>query len=270
MRTWRLLIDGPKSGKENMATDEAILIACSEGCSSSTLRLYEWNSATLSIGCFQKASTIIERSSEVNIPIVRRISGGRAVLHFDEITYSIVCVENEPLFNEGIAGAYKTIATSLLSALREVGVNADMHTSYPKDYTSKKLSCFHSPSRYEIMIENRKLVGSAQRRFKRVFLQHGSILFDIDKELISKLFGNDAIFRMAWLNLFSAVKKCDFKAVLSDKIREGLNIQLRKDNISNDEIFLRDKLIKERYNNDAWNIYNIYTGLENADTDRML
>lgn len=270
MRTWRLLIDGPKSGKENMATDEAILIACSEGRSASTLRLYEWNSATLSIGCFQKASQIIERSSEVNIPIVRRISGGRAVLHFDEITYSIVCAENEPLFDEGIAGAYKIITTSLLSALREVGVNADMHTSYTKDYTSKKLSCFHSPSRYEIIIENRKLVGSAQRRFKRVFLQHGSILFDIDKELISKLFGNDAIFRMAWLNHFSAVKKCDFKAVLADRIREGLNIQLIKDNISNDEIFLRDKLIKERYNNDAWNIYNIYRGLENTDTARLL
>ena len=229
---------------ENMATDEAIIESCNQRLSQPTLRLYEWSETTLSIGCFQKADNVIKYCSKAGIPYVRRITGGRAVLHSDEITYSIICSEGEPLFKEGVSGAYRIISRCLLTALREVGINADMHASRAIEHGSEKTSCFHSPSRYEIIIENKKLVGSAQRRFKRAFIQHGSILFGVDRELVAQLFGEGSLSTMAWIKLYSDIKKDDFKAILIDKIRKGLNINLIAGNINNDERRLRDKVIK--------------------------
>ncbi len=249
MNDWRLLIDPPKSGIENMASDEAILDGCDKGLSPPTLRLYEWSAPTLSIGCFQKADNTVKYCAETGIPYVRRITGGRAVLHFDEITYSIICCDNEPLFGEGISGAYRIISGCLLAALREIGINADMHRSRAIEYGSEKISCFHSPSRYEIIIDNKKLIGSAQRRFKRAFIQHGSILFGIDRALIARLFGEDSLVTIAWVKLYSNIKKHDFKLVLTDKIEKGLNIKLAVGNINDNERYLREKLIQERITN---------------------
>jgi lipoate-protein ligase A len=259
MNNWRLLIDPPKSGLENMAVDEAILHSCNQGLSQPTFRLYEWSKPTLSIGCFQKDDKIIERSFKTGISYVRRITGGRAVLHIDEITYSIVCSENEWLFEEGISGAYRIISRCLLEALREVGVNAEMQNVRCETQDggdSQKVSCFHSPSKYEIMVEKKKLVGSAQRRFKRAFLQHGSILFGINRELIMQLFGKQASQRMAWLELYSKVKKNEFRAILINKIREGLDIDLIAGHMNDHEKYLKDKLIQEKNMNYELQIIN--------------
>lgn len=244
MNNWRLLIDGPKSGYENMATDEAILQSCNEGLSQPTLRLYEWNTPTLSIGCFQKADTIIKTCLDVGVPFVRRITGGRAVLHSDEITYSIICSEDEPLFGEGISGAYRIINTCLLEALKEAGINAEMHASCARPYSHKRSSCFHSPSKYEIIVDNKKLVGSAQKRLRNAFIQHGSILFGIDKDIIPKLFGGESLSRMAWVGLYNDITRHDFKTILIDKIEKGLNIKLTVGNINDDERYLKQLRIK--------------------------
>lgn len=246
MNDWRLLIDPPQNGLENMATDEAILESCNQRLSQPTLRLYEWSEPTLSIGCFQKADNAIKYCLEAGIPYVRRITGGRAVLHSDEITYSIICGSGEPLFEEGVSGAYRIISRCLLTALREVEINADMHTSRAIEYGFEKTSCFHSPSRYEIIVDNKKLVGSAQRRFKRAFIQHGSILFGVDRDLIAQLFGEESLSMMAWIKLYSDIKKDEFKAILIDKIRNGLSINLTAGNINNNENYLRDKLLSVR------------------------
>lgn len=244
MNNWRLLIDPPQNGLKNMATDEAILKSCNQRFSPSTLRLYEWSEPTLSIGCFQNADNLIKCCLETGIPYVRRITGGRAVLHSDEITYSIICSADELLFAEGITGAYRIISRCLLETLREAGINADMHISRATEFNSKKNSCFHSPSRHEIIIDNKKLVGSAQRRFKRAFLQHGSILFGIERDLIARLFGEESLSMMAWIKLYSDIKKDNFKAILTDKVRKGLNINMAVGNINDNERRLRDKVIE--------------------------
>jgi len=244
MSDWRLLIDPPQNGPENMATDEAILKSCKERLSPPTLRLYEWSEPTLSIGCFQKAENAIKYCLETGIPYVRRITGGRAVLHSDEVTYSIICSADEPLFAEGITGAYRIISRCLLETLREAGINADMHIHRAIESNSKKISCFHSPSRYEIIINNRKIIGSAQRRFKRAFLQHGSILFSIERNLIAQLFGEESLSTMAWIKLYSDIKKHEFRTILIDKIRKGLNINLTVGNINDNEKYLREERLK--------------------------
>lgn len=244
MNNWRLLIDPPQKGLENMATDEAIIESCNQRLSQPTLRLYEWSEPTLSIGCFQKADNVIKYCLNAGIPYVRRITGGRAVLHSDEITYSIICSEDEPLFKEGISGAYRIISRCLLAALREVGINADMHASRTIEHGFGKISCFHSPSRYEIIIDNKKLIGSAQRRFKSAFLQHGSILFGVDRDMVAQLFGEGSLSKMAWVKLYSNIKRDDFKAILIDNISRGLNINLIAGNVNDEERRLKDEAIK--------------------------
>lgn len=173
-------------------------------------------------------------------------------MHDNEITYSIICTENEQLFSEGISGAYKLISKCLLGALKHVGLDAAMHTHRlpsKADCASQKISCFHSPSRYEIIISGRKLVGSAQRRFKKAFLQHGSILFGINKELVVRLLGEESLQRMAWIGLYSDVKEEEFKASLIDKIKSGLDIGLAAGYMSNDENYLKEKFIQEKIAN---------------------
>jgi len=257
MSDWRLLIDRPRDGLENMAIDEAILISCNDSFQGSTFRLYEWSSAVLSLGCFQKADNIINCCSHAGIPFVRRITGGRAVLHLDEITYSIVCHEEEPLFNEGISGAYRIINRCLFEALAAAGVKAQMHPDKARGYSTNRISCFHSASRYEIIANGKKLAGSAQRRFKKAFLQHGSILFGIDEELVSRLFGKGAVSRMTWLRLYSDIKKDEFKAVLAEKIREGLNIRFIPGRMSDKEVRLKEILMAAKYADDMWNLHGI-------------
>lgn len=257
MSDWRLLIDRPRDGLENMAIDEAILISCNDGFQGSTFRLYEWSSAVLSLGCFQKADNIINCCSHAGIPFVRRITGGRAVLHLDEITYSIVCREEEPLFNEGISGAYRIISKCLFEALAAAGVKAQMHPDNGRGYSTNRISCFHSASKYEIIANGKKVTGSAQRRFKKAFLQHGSILFGIDEELVSRLFGKGAVSRMTWLRLYSDIKKDEFKAVLAEKIREGLNIRFIPGRMSDKEVRLKEILMAAKYADDMWNLHGI-------------
>lgn len=232
-----------------MATDEAILKACGQNNEKSTLRLYEWKEPTLSLGCFQKSENIVKCCLNNEIPYVRRVTGGRAVLHADEITYSIICGANDPLFSEGITGAYKIISKCLLEAFIEAGINVEMHNTRCKMQDSKKTSCFHSPSRYEIMIENNKIVGSAQRRFKEAFLQHGSILFGIEKDLIKRLFGKEALSTMACIKYYRDINKEEFKSILVNKLIKGLNISLTVGKLNDNEIYLRDKLIQQNSEN---------------------
>lgn len=245
MNNWRLIIDQPKSGMENMAIDEAILISCNAGFSQSTIRLYDWIIPTLSIGCFQKTPNLIESCLKEDIPFVRRITGGRAVLHADEITYSIICNDREELFREGISGAYRMISECLLEALRDIEIDAVMHTSCSKEYTSLRSSCFHSPSKYEITIDGKKLIGSAQRRLKTAFLQHGSIMFGMDRELVSKLFGERALTKMVGISYYNnKVKKDNIRSILIDKIAKGLNIKVNHGSITESEGYIRDQIIR--------------------------
>ena len=173
MKEWRLIIDGERSGNENMAVDEAMLIGCEHDLSPSTIRFYGWDVPTLSIGCFQKVRDYYDRCLLHGIPVVTRITGGRAVLHDMELTYSVV-TNDAALFEKGINGAYRVISGILLAGLKELGFDAYLNSSRLKKNGSE--NCFDSASGNEIMINNRKVAGSAQKRLKNAFLQHGSIL----------------------------------------------------------------------------------------------
>lgn len=187
MNMWHLIDSGPNLAVYNMAVDEELLARAQAGKAAPVLRFYTWSPPAVSIGRFQKIEEAVNHGAcaRHHIDIVRRITGGRAVLHDRELTYSIISRLDEPLFPSTVLGAYKVIATGLLAGLKRLGIPAEMvsrgnrHAGLVKKHV-KDPACFSSPSWYEILAGNRKIIGSAQRRLSNAFLQHGSILMDYD------------------------------------------------------------------------------------------
>jgi len=172
---WRLLISPPASGAWNMAVDEAILQAVARGQAPPTLRLYAWEPPCLSLGRNQPweeadPAALAARGWE----IVRRPTGGRAILHTDELTYAVIAPAQHPLMRGGVLPSYRRIARGLLAALHLLGIPAQMEGE-KTPAAAPQAVCFETPSSYEITVHGRKLLGSAQARQAGAVLQHGSL-----------------------------------------------------------------------------------------------
>ena len=175
--TWRLLITPPAPGAWNMAVDEAMLEHIGRGESLPTLRLYAWDPPCLSLGYAQPFSDVdTARLHEHGWEVVRRPTGGRAILHTDELTYSVTAPMDEPRVAGSVLESYNRLARALLAAVRLLGVPVEMHDSPAVgDNGEKGPVCFEVPSAYEITVGGKKLVGSAQARRKEGVLQHGTL-----------------------------------------------------------------------------------------------
>jgi lipoyl(octanoyl) transferase len=178
MTHWRFLNTGAQSGAWNMAFDEELAIRLRDGVDTlPVLRVYTWQPYTISIGFNQQVEDFdVGKMASAGIDIVRRPTGGRAIFHAHELTYSVVI----PIGERGPRAIYRFINEALLAGLHRMGISATL-TSHDdnfqklyKDPTS--IPCFSSAARSEIQYDGRKLVGSAQRRFGNVILQHGSFL----------------------------------------------------------------------------------------------
>lgn len=173
----RLLIHRPADGSLNMAIDEALLIAAGSG-SPPALRLFSWSRPTLSLGAHQPSTDAdLAACRRLGVDLVRRPTGGAAVLHAAELTYSVTGRLGEEVFPSSVTGLYERISEALLAGLANLGVRgiASGADGVPRPRIA---DCFAVPSRREILVDGRKLVGSAQVRRGRAFLQHGSILID--------------------------------------------------------------------------------------------
>src|SRR5215468_5779833 len=178
---WKLIIDGARDGASNMSIDVALLEEIEASPEPRTVvRFYGWQTPTISLGRNQK----IERAVDAvycranGIDIVHRPTGGRAVLHDDELTYAVISNDSEA-FGDMIYGNYKRVSEALRLGYNRLGVPAILapETRKPSSITEDgDPPCFASPSRYELMVQGRKIAGSAQRRIRRSFLQHGSLL----------------------------------------------------------------------------------------------
>jgi len=177
MDTWRLVLTPPARGAWNMAVDEALLESVGRGASLPALRLYAWQPPCLSLGYAQPYSDVdIPRLKERGWEVVRRPTGGRAILHTDELTYSVVAPLNEPRLAGTLLESYNRLAQALLAALRLLGLPVEMQErSAASQAKNTNPVCFEVPSTYEITVGGKKLVGSAQARRKEGVLQHGSL-----------------------------------------------------------------------------------------------
>ncbi|MGQ0766081.1 MAG: lipoate--protein ligase family protein [Gemmatimonadota bacterium] len=186
--SWRLLFTEPLGGAENMAVDE-VLLESAIATGRRTVRVYSWRTPTVSFGRNQRVAGRFERVafSAGGLDVVRRITGGRALLHSREITYSVA----SPVRDSALRGDYDLITGLLLRALRALGVNAAEAKAASRRNLDQKRSrrdliCFESPSRGELVVGGDKLSGSAQLRLAGAFLQHGSILIDDDQNLLAE------------------------------------------------------------------------------------
>jgi lipoyl(octanoyl) transferase len=189
MSVWRIIENGSGNAAWNMAVDEAIAESCRREFTPPTLRFYSWTHPALTIGYFQKPDRDIDEEvcEREGIPIVRRITGGRAVLHGDDLTYSVASGALVAELPNTIQGTFLAIGLAFVDGLHRLGVKADMVHAPIKETIHSPL-CFSSTSRHEITCNGRKIIGSAQRRWKDGMLQQGSLLLGINPQAYYKLF----------------------------------------------------------------------------------
>ncbi|HRJ41281.1 MAG: lipoate--protein ligase family protein [Caldilineaceae bacterium] len=175
--TWRLIIeDTPRSGPANMAVDESLAESVAAGDALPTLRFYRWQPAAVSLGRHQPVAEVDQdKIAERGYDLVRRTTGGRAILHTDELTYSIAAPTDEPRMAGGVMDAYLLLSNGLLAGLKDVGLAAQKASGDVRAGRDVSAACFEVPSAYEITAGGRKLMGSAQSRRKGYVLQHGSL-----------------------------------------------------------------------------------------------
>jgi lipoate-protein ligase A len=174
--TWRLIVNGQADGATNMAVDQAILEALVQGVSPPTLRFYGWSPPCLSLGRNQSLAEIdLKACRGAGVDIVRRPTGGRSILHTDELTYSIALLQTDPRTEGGVVEGYRRLSEGLLSGLRRLGVLAVQAIGSRRTTDDETAVCFETPADYEITVAGRKLVGSAQWRARGGVLQHGAL-----------------------------------------------------------------------------------------------
>lgn len=186
-----MLNTGLGDGAYNMALDQALVLSVGSGASLPIIRFFGWDPPAVSLGYNQKIMDLdAEACRRAGFDIVRRPTGGRAVIHQDEFTYSVIAPEDDPVIGGTIMEAYARIAQGLLAGLKILGVDAEMVRSEAPDVPAAASAlCFAAAGRYEITAGGKKLVGSAQRRMNGVILQQGSLLMNCGQE--HKFFSRD-------------------------------------------------------------------------------
>jgi len=265
---WRFLHTGKGPPALNMAIDEAIMLAHAQGLVPPTVRFYGWDPPTLSIGYFQRVEkeVDIQRLRQRGLGFVRRPTGGRAVLHDQELTYSVVVAEHHPLMPPSVVESYRVISNGLVEGFRRLGLAARMVplNGQRKPTAIGSAACFDSPSWYELVVEGKKIAGSAQWRQKGVLLQHGSILQELDVDLLLEV-----------LRFPSEAARAAMRATLLEKavpihwlrpplswaemveafvagFEQGLGIRLVEGELTAEEKRLAEQLAR-RYASDEWN-----------------
>ncbi len=267
---WRLIKTQPASGAWNMAVDEAILEAIGRGEVKPTLRLYAWEPACLSLGYAQPlADADLQVLATEGWDIVRRATGGRAILHTDELTYSVAGPQDEPRLTGGVLESYRRLSEALLAALLKLGLPAE---ALPQPITpgangsSKEPVCFEVPSNYEITVHRKKLIGSAQARKKEGVLQHGTLPLFGDLTRITQVltYSTDEERQTVAQRLLTRATNVEMvldRAVSWEEAAEAfawaftetLNLKLEPAELTLTEKSRAEELVKEKYAHPSWN-----------------
>ncbi|OLN32733.1 lipoate--protein ligase family protein [Desulfosporosinus metallidurans] len=218
MEKWRLLDTGKATAEENMAIDESLLISHARGLSLPTIRFYSWSPSAISLGSSQKLEEIDRVACRANgVDVVKRITGGRAVFHDDELTYSLVAAEDNQRISGSITESYHKISSGLYEGFKKLGADVEM-ARRPEKHAQNSAVCFDAPSWYEIVWQGKKVAGNAQTRRKNVILQHGSIPLSMDIDKFVKLLNVKAENQREILSQSLKKKACGLDQVLKRKV----------------------------------------------------
>ena len=266
MTVWRLLITPPARGAWNMAADEAILEHIGRSEVIPTLRLYAWEPPCLSLGQAQPFADVdMERLKQRGWEVVRRLTGGRAILHTDELTYSVIAPLNEPRVEGSVLESYNRLAQALLLAVKTLGLLVEMKEGKASDSATPNPVCFEVPSTYEITVNGKKLVGSAQARKKEGVLQHGSLPLTGDLTRICQAlqFENESAREHASKRLLD--RATTVESALGRKeswetaaqafihaFEAQLGLNLQRGEMSESESRRTEELVREKYDHPSW------------------
>jgi lipoate-protein ligase A len=249
-----------------MALDEAILEHIGRGASLPTLRLYAWDPACLSLGHAQPYTDVdTTLLKQHGWEVVRRVTGGRAILHTDEITYSVIAPSDEPRVTGTVLESYNRLAQALLLAVQQLELPVEMKEGKPAETKTPNPVCFEVPSTYEITVNGKKLIGSAQARKKEGVLQHGSLPLTGDLARICQVlvFENESEREEASQRLLSraaTVESALGRAVSWETAAEAfvhafesqLGLTLEQGELSASESKRTDELVAEKYDHPSW------------------
>lgn len=250
-----------------MAVDEAILESVYSGHALPTLRLYAWQPACLSLGHAQPFSEVnTDVLDQQGWDIVRRPTGGRAILHVDELTYSVIAPQSEPRVKGGVLESYLRISTALLEALSLLGLNPEANqTAEQQNSKQPNPVCFEVPSNYEITVNGKKLIGSAQARRKDGLLQHGALpLYGDLTRIISALnFPDDPAQNEAKTRLLEhattverelgyALQWEQASQAFQDGFQKILNLDLQLAPLTAKEEQRAQELVEEKFGHPSW------------------
>ena len=279
MKPWRYLITPAARGAWNMAVDEAVLEHIGRGESLPTLRLYAWDPACLSLGHSQPFADVDQvRLQARGWEVVRRATGGRAILHTDELTYSVTGSAEDPVLAGGVLESYNRIAQALLFAVKNLGLPVEMKDAQRAGHVSREASlkvgnvtgainpvCFEVPSTYEITVAGKKLIGSAQARKKEGVLQHGSLPLtgDLTRICQALVFANEEARENAAQRLLlraTTVESALGRAVSWDTTVQAfvhafesqLGLCFERGELSESESKRAEELVREKYDHPSW------------------
>ena len=258
VKEWNLIADKKSlRGSFNMAIDDFLFQSLSRE-PQTYLRFYRWERPTVSLGYSQDIRKVVdvEYCQKQGIDIVRRMTGGKLVLHHKEVTYSL-CSSDRETFTSTLTDSYRLISQALMRGFEKMGLKSYLAEAPPNSYVRGNLPCFSFPARDEIEVEGKKLVGSAQKRAGSKFIQHGSIPLEEDEGFlahVSFLKKEDSKGRM--ISLSQALgKKVSFDwavECLSSGISEFFKINFRPKVFDAEEKEAISKIQEERYANKEW------------------
>lgn len=266
MTLWRLILDEPASGAWNMAVDETVLEHAGRAESLPTLRLYAWQPACLSLGYAQPYSDVSQaRLTALGWDVVRRPTGGRAILHVDELTYSVCTAPQEALMDGTILESYNRLARALMAACHIVGLPVEMEQQAQAYGAGHGPVCFEVPSAYEIVLSGKKLIGSAQARKREGILQHGSLPLrgDLTRIVQALAFESESAREMAAFRLLARATTAEMylqrglgwemaaQAVVG-AFESQLGIRFVRGQLSEAETARAEDLFQKKYTDAAW------------------
>lgn len=264
---WYFIENTTYDAATNMAIDECLVNWLSEDKIYPTLRFYTWKGPSLSVGHFQDVHQSIDLKAlkKHNVELVRRLTGGSAVLHDDELTYSLVVKESDPKIPHSVTEAYYILSQGILKAYHLLGIKASF-AEEAKAKQTRSAVCFEQPASYEMLVNGLKISGNAQTRRKGILLQHGSIplsfnknLFDLFKfpsEAVKKKKQQAFLTKATSINAVSQQKKTieDLEASFLEGFETELGVTFKAFKFSQAQWEEINQLADEKYRNQKWTL----------------
>lgn len=246
---FRVIDSGPQPASLNMATDEAILVGFINGVSPPTLRFCSFSPSAITLGRFQKATDqLLSEAENCGLSVVRRPTGGRAVVHNGDLTYSVVAGIDDSLFGGSVLETYRKISESLVHAFKDLGADVSAESN-PGGKYQRSASCFDSTVTCELRFGTEKIAGGAQVRQSGAFLQQGSIALVKPEYDFGRLFGGDSKAPAGLSSLLG--KKVSYEEIRM-AIQNSFGRAMRADTLNEFELARREELLS-KYESSRWN-----------------